>query len=229
MAQQNERVFFDDGEYIVSDLRFVTREGTTHPMSTIQSVYTGQDVERPGWYNNLPFNLGILALFAAGIASCGTGFALGVVGVILIPIGIALCILPIILIRRVSKRQRHRQRYWVHFLFAGEGTFTTELESRRRSYTVLADRDQELCTASSANHHEAQPRLLGMELRRGVGREALRGSERSQNRPRSAVNMAWRHNRMGAILSSHSAQKVRRCAIAGNRLNHRQPRLPQTG
>ena len=74
MTQQNERVFFNDGEYLVTDLRFVRNDGITHPMSTIERVYPGQDEvyvgpERPSGCT-APF---YYTLFLVGIASCGTG------------------------------------------------------------------------------------------------------------------------------------------------------------
>ena len=159
MARQNERVFFNDGEYFVSDLRFVTRDGATYPMSTIQRVFRGQDMERPAWYDNCPLNLAILAMLVimplVGLASCslgcgailnlgeagepvgfgsiGEGVLSVVIGVILIILGIALSASPIIFIRRISRRNRPRPRYWVHFLFAGEGTFTTAIEQDART------------------------------------------------------------------------------------------------
>lgn len=55
-------------------------------------------------------------------------------------LGIGLCALSIILIRRHRKRLResYRQRYWVHFWFAGGGTSTGRsfAEVDRDSYAI---------------------------------------------------------------------------------------------
>ena len=78
MAQQNERVFFNDGEYLVTDLRFVRKDGITHPMSTIERVYPGQDAEYVGPGCLAPFFY--YTLFVAGMVSfvMGGATALGV-------------------------------------------------------------------------------------------------------------------------------------------------------
>lgn len=76
MAQQNERVFFDDGQYLVTDLRFVRKDdGITHPMSTIERIYQGQDEEYVGPGCLAPFFY--YTLFVVGMASCVIGGVIG--------------------------------------------------------------------------------------------------------------------------------------------------------